>query len=451
LLSEHLLRELYVDRGMTTAEIADQVGCSRPTVSAALRRHDIATRPAVARPGIARRPKPRPSRWEGKLTRESLEELYIRQGLSSTAIAAQVGLPDSSDVLHALRHFGIPAFQRSSRQASRLLTSATLQQLYIDRQLSEAAIGRQFGCGAGTVRRALRKAGIARRRGGEKDWSGRPPLTEELLRELYVNQRLSKDAIARSLHHSPFKVRQALADHGISQAHRGAGPTRFQPRREFPVALLEELYVDQELTSQEIAEMLEVDPGTVLDRLHEAGLPVRRAGSRAAVKGATPAEVALERLYADPTVTAILDRFGIARRSTPFLAADVHRAPSPRLDPEILRALYVDAGLSSFRIELLTGVDNLSVLAQLHEAGIPVRRSTSPRSRSGLVDAEVLGRLYVERGLSIADTAAEIGMPSWTVARLLRDHGIPRRPPGQRSDRPSNRFRAKTVPRRPSE
>ena len=431
-LTAELLRELYVERQLTTDEIAEQIGCSRPTVTTALRRHAITLRRAVARPGVVRRPTHRPSRWEGTLDRETLEDHYVRRGLTCAVIATEFGLPSGEDVRHALHHFGIPTFQRSTGRASRQLTPEMLHELYVARQLSEAAIGRQYGCTAATVRRALRNAGISRRRGGEKDWSGRPALTGDLLRELYVHQRLSGAAIARSLHHSPFKVRQALAAHGIGPKDRDVGPIKFRPRQELPVPLLEELYVDQELTSEEIATMLGVDAGTVLERLHEAGMPVRRAGSRAAVKGATPAEVALERLYRDPTVTSILDRFNVPRRSTPLPSPDQWRPPSPRLVPELLRALYLDARLSSRRIELLTGVDQLSVLAQLHEAGVPVRTPINSRSRTDLIDIGVLRELYVERRLSIADTAAEIGIPGWTVSRLLRDHGIPRRPPGPR-------------------
>ena len=152
------------------------------------------------------------------------------------------------------------------------------------------------------------------------------------------------------------------------------------------------------MTASEIGNMLGADPGTVLFRMHEAGIPVRRwfesRGERS-----NPGAAALERLYADPTVSAILNRFGVERRAAPLPRPDRRRPPSARLDPDLLRALYVDAGLSTYRIELLTGVDQLAVLAQLHDAAIAVRPPTNSRSRAALIDPERLRELYVRRGI----------------------------------------------------
>jgi hypothetical protein len=80
-------------------------------------------------------------------------------------------------------------------------------------------------------------------------------------------------------------------------------------------------------------------------------------------------------LYADPAVAAVLRRHGVVmpevdrwRPAGPFESY----APLP-LGESLLRALYVEQGLSLLHVSLVCGVGMLSVLNGLKRYGLPLR------------------------------------------------------------------------------
>jgi transposase len=380
-LTSEVLQNLYVRQDLTAAEVAQRVGVSKTTVLAALRQHGIPIRPAVARPSVRerRRREPKPGLWDAVLTKQVLEELYVREGLTAEQVAGRLGVPSLSTVLAALRRHGLPVQPRGlKRYPSRpVLTRELLTDLYLGQQLSAPAIAGQLGYSAEQVRNALARVGIPRRRGGEKDWSGRPPLSKDLLTRLYVQERLSVNAIAAALGYGAFKIREALDLHGIPTKRPSEWRRHFRPRTEIDKDLLEELYVGQQLSGEAIGHLLRVHPTTVRLRLHEYGIPVRPGGDWGKEDAGT---VALRQLYHDPEVMSVLRRFGVPRRELPLQPPDrsTQKYAPPQLDPALLEALYVGLGLSAFKIELLTGADKFAIFTQLRRAGVPVRSPTAP-------------------------------------------------------------------------
>ena len=145
----------YVTDGASLAAIADEVGCSPTTVSAALTRHDIPTRPAngASRPGQLDDP--------GWLTRR-----YVTDGASTRAIADEVGC-DPTTVSAALTRHDIPT--RTANRASRpgqLDDPGWLTRRYVTDGASQADIADEVGCDPSTVSAALTRHGIPTRLAG---------------------------------------------------------------------------------------------------------------------------------------------------------------------------------------------------------------------------------------------------------------------------------------------
>lgn len=89
------LHEMYVEKGMSQPEIAEEFGVSSATISNYLRRNDIPTRgggPSVEYPKLH--------------DEEWLHENYVRKGRSSRDIADELGVSKSA-VLDGLRECGI--------------------------------------------------------------------------------------------------------------------------------------------------------------------------------------------------------------------------------------------------------------------------------------------------------------------------------------------------------
>ena len=99
------------------------------------------------------------------------------------------------------------------------LTREVLEDLYLERGLTSTDIGVVLGVDPGRVIEALHRHGIPVRTRGMRSTGGRPPLTKELLEELYVRQGLSLEAIAAKLGYT----RAGCAWPGTATASRQGG------------------------------------------------------------------------------------------------------------------------------------------------------------------------------------------------------------------------------------
>ena len=146
------------------------------------------------------------------------------------------------------------------------------------------------------------------------------------------------------------------------------------------VTEMRRLYVDEQLSTTQIADRAGMAPATVWKRLVDAGVRMRRRGV------------------------------------------------PPRLSDDELRHLYIDQRLSTLQIAQRTGMSTSGVGAALQRAGIP-RRGAGELT----VDDQTLQRLYVEERLDTDQLAARFDVPPWTIRRRLRTAGIHRpagSPPG---------------------
>jgi hypothetical protein len=110
-----------------------------------------------------------------------------------------------------------------------------------------------------------------------------------------------------------------------------------------------------------------------------------------------------------------------------------------------LAHLYLCAGLSTYRIAQLTGLDRQRVTRRLRRAGVPLRPRGAGGSRPQARRpdppdmAAILTELYVTQRLSTPEIGKLLGIPERRVRDRLRRYGIPARTRGgwQREDRRS--------------
>lgn len=235
------------------------------------------------------------------------------------------------------------------------------------RQIAEAA-----GLSRVAVAQRLRNAGIliAPRGAGRPRPRRRrpdPPGLTAALRELYVRQRLPSPVVAEKLGLPERLVRQRLRDLGIPRRTRG-GVNR-EDRHRLPMAPVQQLYVDAELPADEVGRRLGCTRREVLYSAHEFNLPVRPGGDR--IDGVQGLRV-MAALYRDVEVRRVLCKYRVPMVP---IGGPLHvRFPAPvALSAELLRELYLDCGLATFHIEVLTGHPLATIRRQLVRHGIPLR------------------------------------------------------------------------------
>ncbi|MGB6458308.1 MAG: hypothetical protein WBH47_27870 [Streptosporangiaceae bacterium] len=115
-------------------------------------------------------------------------------------------------------------------------------------------------------------------------------------------------------------------------------------------------------------------------------------------------------------------------------------APSIEI-PVIVSHLYVCEGLSTYRIGQLVGMNRQRVGRLLAQARVPVKPRGAgrrrPLSEEDAAAADALARLYVEAGLTTVQISVLTGVPARTVRDRLRARGVRMRTKGRlnREDR----------------
>ena len=172
---------------------------------------------------------------------------------------------------------------------------------------------------------------------------------------------VSRQVVTRMLHRAGVPVKPRGG--GRRRLPRGAGAG-------VPDVLLADLYLRRRLTCAQISELTSVPARTVQSRLRAQGIRLRTRG-----------------------------RF--------------NREDRLDVEPSVLTAMYVEAGLSAGEAGTALGVSRKVVLRAAHDHGLPVRVGGPAPSR-GPVDIELIDALYADM----------------EVQRAMRRHGLPRIPPG---------------------
>jgi len=240
--------------------------------------------------------------------------------------------------------------------------------------LSTRRIGEAIGMDRQAITRILRKSGVAvaPRGAGRARSTARlaaQPAIDDRIRDLYLAQRMSRAEVATALGLSESEVRSRMRASGIPTRTRGQANR--EDRRHLDPEELENLYLRDDLTAEQVGAELKASRHIVLRAAHELGLPVRMGGAERVRKGPTDIEL-IEALYGDPLVADAVERHRLPVRGpeSPIEA----RFPEPvPLTAELLADLYEGCGLSALHIELLTGQPAATVRHRLRSANIGLR------------------------------------------------------------------------------
>ena len=351
-----LLRRLYVDQQHSIAEIAERLGVPPRRISRALAAADIPRRPAHTRRRV-------PS-----ISATELRRLYQVEHLSIAAIAHHLGCSDHM-VRNALRAHDIPVRTGQDHPPTPRISAATLRRLYVRERRDDAEIAARCAVPTDRIRQLRRRLGIHRPAVNPPHPAPPASPTPRTLARLYQRQGMTLAQIAHRYHTSSPRVRAWLDDADIKVAPR----TSRAERRQLDLAKVRHLYVDREWTATDIAAELDTTVHLVLRTLHDNKIPVRPGGGHPRQPRREPPDPLLEALYSDDDVQALLRRHRIPARPAAGPIAD--RFPvRPPLTRRLLREAYQTTGLAARHIELLTGHPADQILDALHSAGIPVRR-----------------------------------------------------------------------------
>jgi hypothetical protein len=127
-----LLEKIYLEDGMTQAEIAAQIGCDPSTIGRQMRAYGIPVRPPTEAGGKIDIPK------------SVLQKMYRDDGMTQEEIAAHFGCTDNV-ISQRMQEYGIPA--RFSNAPVKLPRDE-LHRLYIVEGLTTTAIAAHFKCGS---------------------------------------------------------------------------------------------------------------------------------------------------------------------------------------------------------------------------------------------------------------------------------------------------------------
>lgn len=252
-------------------------------------------------------------------------------------------------------------------------------ELHVEKALTDAEISELFRCHLSTVGKWREKHGIENHRGHPKEVFEvlHDPRT---LRQLYVEQRLTAQEIADRIDAKACTVRSWLENHDIPR--RGAHTRRMEGLSQ---RLLETLYINHDMTMQEIADELDVGMMTVSKRIHGYSIPVDSSyngGSQAVIQ-----------------------------------------------NPQTLQRLYVDWGLSTHEVAEWLRLSATVVSDSLDRLGIDARREGEPLSNGAVKDEDVLRELYVEKDFSQRGVAEKLGVAIPSVRKHLKRHGFEIKPP----------------------
>ena len=304
------LRQKYWDQGLTLAEIADLIGSDAGTLSRVFGRLGIETRGTGRRwldlgvscddlaewyhgQGMSlvdmgerlhishewvrqemercdiERRPPHPPRI--RLDCESLREQYEELGMTQAEIAEDLGV-SSMVVSRERARCGIETQWSRTRAIS--ADCDELKELYWDQELTLAEIADDLGVSSMTVYRAMVGCGIDRRTtaGARK----RVRLDCDEVNELYWDEGLTLEGVAEQVGHSSSLVHREMVRCGIPR--RNPGRAKGEHRIQLHCDELNELYWDDGLTLREIGGRLGCSSSTIRQVMIRCEIDRRRPG-----------------------------------------------------------------------------------------------------------------------------------------------------------------------------
>jgi len=212
---EELLRQKYVDDGLSTRDLEAEWDCCRSTITNWLDKYGIET-PS----------NPDNAPWQDK---ETLEKLYIDEGLTCPEIGDRFGVSGST-VDEWRRRLGVTRLYKREQW---------LDKKFNGEGLTIREIAEEADCARKTAAEWLDKLGVRSEEDRPADYVEEKAWHDpEMLKELYHGEELSAKRVADRLGCSPQTVRHWLIEFGIPR--RSAGYTTIEregaaPARKYPM------------------------------------------------------------------------------------------------------------------------------------------------------------------------------------------------------------------------
>lgn len=252
---ETWLRDQYIRNGRSAKDIADDCDVDEATIHRWLNEFDISK-------------KLKSNPWQSQ---DVLEELYYDREMSTHEIAEHFDC-DQSTIGYWMDKFGLERRNRSgSYERKPWHNPQTLLKLYFEEGLSPPEIGEKFGCAGKTICKWLNRFGVttANQRRQEAKRREDPPWRDRTkLEKLYVEQTMSAVEIAEEFDCKKSTILYWMRKFGIERRSTSES-LEIPPVKK---ARLEELYFEDDLTQDDIAEEVGCSVPTVCRWMAQYGI-----------------------------------------------------------------------------------------------------------------------------------------------------------------------------------
>ena len=299
-----------------------------------------------------------------RLDLEMIRSLYVVEGWSHARIAEQLGVSKWT-IRSRLNRLGISAHPPK-------IDPAVVRELYVEKNWSPTQIAKQLKVATSSVRSRLSCLGLL---------SVRPRLKLELekIRELYFEKSWSQRRIAIHFGVSAWSIAERLKQFGIHPRPRPRSVLGDKSKRDAVIRRIKDLYLNEGLTVEQIARRLRISNSTVSRLLKNEGVDVPRRPKR------DLKEILRLYVESGWTADRIAERFGTTTRAIfheIFKSGVTRRSLRPKLDPAKIREMYVDQELTVKRIAELFQVGQLTIYRVLDAENIERRPRGSERRKS---------------------------------------------------------------------
>jgi DNA-binding XRE family transcriptional regulator len=300
-----------------------------------------------------------------KLDTKTIRSLYVDKGWSQARIAEHLGVSKWTIGSRLKRLEISPPPPR--------LDPETVRKLYVEKNWSPTQIAKHFEVTAEGVRYRLSQLGVRSAR-------PRPEPDVEKIRKLYLEEGWSQQRIAKHLGISPWTVENRLKRLGVTLRPRSV--LLDEAKKDAVIEKIKDLYLNQGIKIEDIARIVHVNRPTVSKLLKSEGIVVPRRPQR-------DLEEILHLYHdLEWTADRIAERFGCKTKAI-FHAicksGETRRSRCPPLDPAKIRELYVDQEVPLVKIAELFRVGYLTINKVLDAEGIERRtrgrRSSKRRAR----------------------------------------------------------------------
>lgn len=354
---------------------------------------------------------------------EKIKKLYVGKGWSQNRIALHLGVSQRT-IGSALERLGVPPRPRTvlSDEKKKAAVSQKIKKLYIDKGWTQIQIASLFGVSKWSIANVLKQLGVPQRPPSILYDRKKRPAVIKKIKDLYANQGLSLNEIARRVHIAASTVAELLRKEGINVPKR---PTRRRPNPE----KVKNLYSEKQWSRPRIAKHLGVSNRSVKAALEQMGVATR---PRTVLKDPDKGPALVEKikdLYINqrlsleetarqvhvgpPTVSKLLKSEGI---SVP-LRPGRKRLP-PRRDLKEILHLYNDEGWTAARIAARLGCTTTTIRNDIKTAGATLR------NRTPLLDPAKIRELYVDQEVPAIKIAERFRVGYRTIKKILDAEGI---------------------------